>query len=204
MSTTRPSGITDDWIIYGDSITMMTFVTNCIGPLVHAKLPAYNPIWEGGGLGFMTARDGTAKLLPKWLPLFPGKYVCLAYGTNDANLGRLANEGDATGFYDNYESMVKQILAANKVPVIGTVIWAKDDGFRQKNLERYNAQLQRLKAKYPQIRQRPRPLRQVQRPPRVVPGCLAPEPRGQRHPPPRVGTVGAGHRIPGRREIVAC
>ncbi len=144
-------GITDDWIIYGDSITMMTFVTNCIGPLVHAKLPAYNPIWEGGGLGFMTARDGAAKLLPKWLPLFPGKYVCLAYGTNDANLGRLANEGDATGFYDNYESMVKQILAANKVPVIGTVIWAKDDGFRQKNLERYNAQLQRLKAKYPQI-----------------------------------------------------
>jgi len=129
------NGIADDWIIYGDSITMMTFVTNCIGPLVHAKSPAYNPIWEGGGLGFMTARDGAGKLLPKWLPLFPGKYVCLAYGTNDANLGRPANQRDISGFYNNYESMVKQILAANKVPVVGTVIWAKDDGFRQKNLE---------------------------------------------------------------------
>ncbi len=144
-------GITDDWILYGDSITMMNFVTNCIGPLVHAKLPRYDPIWEGAGIGFMTARDGATKLLPKWLPLFPGKYVCLAYGTNDANLGRPANESDISSFYSNYESMVKQILAAKKIPVIPTVIWAKDDGYRQKNLERYNVQLQRLKTRYPQI-----------------------------------------------------
>src|SRR3974377_726588 len=47
--------------------------------------------------------------------------------------------------------MVKQILAAKKVPVIGTVIWARDDGFRVKNLELFNAQLRQLKAKYPQI-----------------------------------------------------
>lgn len=144
-------GITDDWIVYGDSITAMTFVTNCIGPLVHAKLPAYNPIWEGGGIGFMTSHDGATKLLPKWLPLFPGKYVCLAYGTNDANLGRPANDGDIASFSNNYESMVKQILALNKVPVIATVIWAKDDGFRQRNLELYNAALKRLKGKYPRI-----------------------------------------------------
>lgn len=144
-------GITDDWIIYGDSITMMTFVTNCIGPLVHAKLPAYNPIWEGGGIGFMTSRDGASRLLPKWLPLFPGKYVCLAYGTNDANLGRAALDSDVSGFTDNYESMVKQILAVKKVPVIGTVIWAKSDGFRQQNIELYNAALKRLRQKYPQI-----------------------------------------------------
>jgi lysophospholipase L1-like esterase len=138
-------------ILFGDSITAMTFFTNCVGPLVHEKLPGANPIWEGGGIGFMTARDGAAKLLPKWLPLFPGKYVCLAYGTNDANLGRPAGDSDVSGFYNNYESMVKQILALKKVPVIGTVIWAKDDGFRQRNLELYNAALKRLGGKYPQI-----------------------------------------------------
>ncbi len=144
-------GITDDWILYGDSITAMTFVTNCIGPMVHAERPAYNPIWEGGGIGFMTSRDGAVRLLPKWLPLFPGRYVCLAYGTNDANLGRPAGDGDVSGFAGNYESMVKQILAVKKIPVIGTVIWAKDDGFRQRNLELYNAALKRLRSKYPQI-----------------------------------------------------
>jgi lysophospholipase L1-like esterase len=144
-------GITDDFIVYGDSITQMTFFTNCVGPLVHQKLPAYNPIWEGGGIGFMTARDGAAKLLPKWLPLFPGRYVCLAYGTNDANLGRPAGDGDVSNFSNNYESMVKQILAVKKIPVVGTVIWAKDDGFRQRNLELFNAALKRLKGKYPQI-----------------------------------------------------
>ena len=89
----------------------------------------------------MGAHSGAKELLPKWLPLFPGRYVCLAYGTNDANLGRLASDADAAGFYANYESMVKQILAAGKIPVIGTVIWAKDDGKRVKNLELYNAQL---------------------------------------------------------------
>ena len=144
-------GITDDLIIYGDSITQMTLFTNCIGPIVHEKLPEVNPICEGGGIGFMTARDGAAKLLPKWLPFFPGKYVCLAYGTNDANLGRPAGDADVSSFYDNYESMVKQILAVKKIPVIGTVIWAKDDGFRQRNLELYNSALKRLKGKYPQI-----------------------------------------------------
>ncbi len=144
-------GITDDWILYGDSITEGEVPTNCIGSLIHARLPKYNPIWEGGGIGFMTARDGAEKLLPKWLSLFPGRYVCLAYGTNDANLGRAADESDSTKFYQHYESMVKQILAVKKTPVIGTIIWARDDGFRVKNLERFNTQLQRLKAKYPQI-----------------------------------------------------
>ena len=144
-------GISDDWIIYGDSITEGEIPTNCIGQLIHAKLPAYNPIWEGGGIGFMTARDGAQRLLPKWLPLFPGRYVCLAYGTNDANLGRPANEADAATFYSAYETMVQQILAAKKIPVIGTVIWARDDGFRVKNLELFNARLRQLKAKHPQI-----------------------------------------------------
>jgi lysophospholipase L1-like esterase len=47
--------------------------------------------------------------------------------------------------------MVKQILAVKKIPVIGTVIWAKDGGFRQRNLELYNAALKRLKENYLQI-----------------------------------------------------
>lgn len=76
-------GLTDSWFICGNSITAMTWSGNEFGHLVQAKNPAYFPAWLGGGVGFMTSADGNQRLLPKWLPDFPGKYVVLCYGTND-------------------------------------------------------------------------------------------------------------------------
>ena len=46
--------------------------------------PALFPAQEAGGIGFLTSADG-AKYINTWLQLFPGKYVALSYGTNDAN-----------------------------------------------------------------------------------------------------------------------
>ena len=52
--------------------------------LINARAPAYFPAQEAGGIGFLTSADG-AKYINTWLQLFPGKYVALSYGTNDAN-----------------------------------------------------------------------------------------------------------------------
>jgi len=144
-------GITDDWIIYGNSITEQVWTGGEFNQLIHAQLPQYNPIWQGGGIGFMKASDGAATLLPRWLPLFPGRYVCLSYGTNDANMGRLVSQSEIQGFYDNYESMVKQILSLNKIPVIGTIIWSPQDDTIRSNLQKFNSKLAELKTAYPQI-----------------------------------------------------
>jgi hypothetical protein len=119
--------------------------------LVHDQLPQYNPIFQGGGIGFMRAGDGANTLLPKYLPLFPGKYVCLCYGTNDANMGRPLDQSEITGFYNNYKSMVDQIFALNKIPVIGTIIWSPQDATIDANIQALNTQLAQLKQAYPQI-----------------------------------------------------
>jgi lysophospholipase L1-like esterase len=171
-------GISDDWIIFGDSITEGAFSHNDVGALIHARLPQYNPIWEGGGVGFQKASDGASRLLDKWLPLFPGKYVCLAYGTNDANLGRALDQREIAAFRDNYRTMVEKVLALRKTPVVPTVIWSRNPQVAS-NLALLNAQLAALKTARPQILSGPDLYDKFQGHPEWYQDDLHPNPAGQ-------------------------
>lgn len=79
-------GISDSWIFYGDSITACGMM-NCYGTgfaeYVNQIDSSYYPIQENGGIGGIRSSDGAANI-DRWLAAFPGKYVSIAYGTNDA------------------------------------------------------------------------------------------------------------------------
>ncbi|HEY9061222.1 MAG TPA: hypothetical protein VIO64_12080 [Pseudobacteroides sp.] len=49
---------------------------------INKEKPGNFPIAEGGGIGSLLSSHGAANI-STWLSVFPGKYVGLAYGTND-------------------------------------------------------------------------------------------------------------------------
>ena len=87
--------------------------------LINTARPAYFPASEDGGIGGLVSADG-ASHMNTWLSIFPGRYIGLAYGTNDAN-GCMS----ATTFYNNYVTMVQAVINAGKVPVVPTIPWAR-------------------------------------------------------------------------------
>jgi lysophospholipase L1-like esterase len=143
-------GVADDWIFFGDSITARAMMQATVGgvpsfaQLIHAALPAHLPLAEDGGIPYLTSGDG-ARHVPVWLTLFPGTYVGLSYGTNDAN-GCVP----PIAFYKHYVTMVQAVLKAGKVPIIPHIPWA-----RAPHVQRcgpgLNAQIDRLYAAYPRI-----------------------------------------------------
>jgi lysophospholipase L1-like esterase len=102
------------------------------------------PAYEDGGIGFLLSSDGAARI-GTWLKTFPGKYVALSYGTNDANACRPAND-----FYASYAAMVRAVIKVRKVPVVPTIPWA-----RSPNVQRcgpgLNAKIRTVYRKYRQV-----------------------------------------------------
>ncbi len=146
-------GADDGWIFFGSSSNATAMDHNARGPGTFAqqiaeRAPGRFPPQENGGIGGTTSGDG-ARLLPGWLPLFPGRYVALTYGLNDANYAA-PGAVDPDAFYRNYVDMVETVLAAGKVPVISTVPWARTASARA-NVPPLNARLGALFAAYPEI-----------------------------------------------------
>ena len=112
--------------------------------LINAKAPNYYPAEESGGTGYLTSTDG-AKDLNTWLTLFPGKYVGLSYGTNDA-LGCVS----PNTFYNNYVTMVQDVLRAGKIPLVPQMPWGKNSNIQQCG-PALNAQIDKLYSAFPQI-----------------------------------------------------
>jgi lysophospholipase L1-like esterase len=112
--------------------------------LIHNKKPNHYPIQESGGIGYLTSADG-AKYLPTWLALFPGKYVGLSYGTNDA-LGCV----DPEEFYNNYVAMVHDVLSAGKIPLVPHIPWGKNANIQKCALP-LNVKIDALYQAFPQI-----------------------------------------------------
>lgn len=113
-------GVQDDWIFYGDSITVTGLNHDDSGghgnvaPVqVHASKPLFYPAWENAGIFGYTAAD-FVPLMATYLPLFPGKYAAVNLGTNDANGGGSL----VTSFSSNMQSIITSILNAGKIPVI--------------------------------------------------------------------------------------
>jgi lysophospholipase L1-like esterase len=141
----------DSWIFYGDSITEdgmphspISGTGENFSELVNDALPAYFPAYEDGGIGGLLSADG-ADLVGTWLNLFPGKYVGLAYGTNDAN-----SCIDRGVFYSNYVTMVQAVLDNGDVPIVPTIPWARTQEVQDCG-PGLNATLQELYDNFPQV-----------------------------------------------------
>lgn len=140
----------NDWIFFGDSITagaMNHYTINGIpafAQLINARAPGYFPVQEGGGIGYLTSADGAAHI-ESWLRLFPGKYVALSYGTNDAN-GCVSPDT----FSRNYIVMVQVVLRAGKTPVIPHIPWGRTANIQNCG-PALNTQIGALYRAFPQI-----------------------------------------------------
>jgi lysophospholipase L1-like esterase len=143
-------GAQDSWIFYGDSITedgMHHEPINGTGnfsQLVNAARPGTYPAYEDGGTYGLVSADG-AQRIATWLSTFPGRYVALSFGTNDAN-----GCGDTTSFYNNYVTMVQAVLSAGKVPVVPTIPASKTANVQSCG-PAFNAKIQALYTAFPQI-----------------------------------------------------
>lgn len=118
----------DSWIFYGDSITQRGLdhddtagIGNILPAQINASKPQFFPIWECAGIGGYTATDMQAIMAGTFLPMFPGQYVALPLGTNDANGGGAL----VTNFQSKMQSMVTSILAAGKTPIIPHIPYGK-------------------------------------------------------------------------------
>jgi hypothetical protein len=143
--------LADDWIFYGDSITAgamghqtSTSGVRAFSQLIHARDSRRYPVQEGGGVGYLTSADGV-KYLNTWLKLFPGKYVGLSYGTNDA-LG--CSNPDT--FYNNYVTMVQDVLQAGKIPLVPHIPWGRNANIQQ-CAPSLNARIDALYRAFPRI-----------------------------------------------------
>jgi hypothetical protein len=141
------AGGSDDWIFYGDSITqgaMNHSEPNTYMQQVNAVFPGNFPVQENGGIGYLYSSDG-ASHINTWLNIFPGNFVSLAYGTNDA-LGGTA----PSTFYNHYVTMVNAVVSAGKSPIVPKIPW----GCSQKILANgpaLNAEIDTLYANFPQV-----------------------------------------------------
>jgi lysophospholipase L1-like esterase len=152
-------GVTDDWIFYGDSVTQDGMhhdarraesgaTVRSFSDEVHALAPDHFPLFQNGGIGGLRSEDGAAHM-DEWLALFPGRFVTLDFGRNDAAAGR----GDDTiikPFRDNMEAMVAKVLAAGKTPIVPTIPWGATPELRA-NVPVLNEQIERLREANPKI-----------------------------------------------------
>lgn len=143
----------DSWIHFGDSITALglNYYEHRVGSendfsfasLVHEQLPDRFPAQEDGGLGGTTIADAVSHI-DEWLSVFPGRFVGIGFGTNDA--GRTSPEQ----FYASYATVVQRVLDAGKVPIVPTIPWGKTAAV-QTNGPALNRKIEELYAAYPRV-----------------------------------------------------
>ena len=141
-------GISDSWIFYGDSITACG-MHNCYGTgfatYVNRLDSRYFPAQENGGIGGIMSTHG-AKNIERWLSVFPGKYVSVAYGTNDC----WGNQTGAEKYYENTAFMVEKIIESGKVPIVPTIPYSTEPGITP-HLDSYNEMVHKIYETYPEV-----------------------------------------------------
>ncbi|MBI2338399.1 cellulase family glycosylhydrolase, partial [Candidatus Daviesbacteria bacterium] len=152
----------DSWIFYGDSITLgaLNYEETWSGSplnfsftsLINTSKPGYFPAQENGGIVSASTID-LVNNFDSWFSVFPGKYVALAYGTNDASIGHTLTAAEVTAFRNNYEGVVSKVITAGKIPIIPKIPWGPA-GYAtsfQQNLQTLNAEIDKLYVAHPQI-----------------------------------------------------
>ncbi len=141
-------GVEDSWIFFGDSITAGGMM-NCYGTgfaeYVNQIDSKYYPAQENGGIGGIFSTDGKNNI-DKWLSSFPGKYVSIAYGTNDA----WGNQTGAQKYYENTVYMIEKVIEAGKTPILPKIPYATESGVNT-YLDDYNAMVDKIYTEYPEV-----------------------------------------------------
>lgn len=134
-----PAGATDDWLFMGDSITFISLprYASDLPALLHAARPAYYPAIIDAAIGGTNTATALT-VIDDTMSAFPGRFVALAYGTND----------DPNNFL--MEDLVRKVIAAGKIPVIPHMPWSDTTGVQQKG-PGLNAVIDALYGKYPTI-----------------------------------------------------
>jgi hypothetical protein len=120
---------------------------------VQAGYPAYFPSQLDGGVGGWSSGSPLAKdsstgnaYIDEFLSAFPGHFVALDYGTNDA----LGGGSSVSAFTGNMSQLITKVLAAGKVPLLPRSIpWGCNPSI-QANGPAINADLQALLHEFPQ------------------------------------------------------
>jgi hypothetical protein len=123
----------------GDSITVISLAryTSDLPWLAATARPGWFPSVIEAALGG-TSTATAVSIIDDYLSTFAGRYVVLAYGTND----------DPANFH--MEDLVLKVIAAGKTPVVPHVPWA-DDATVLARAPGFNAIIDSLYVKYPQI-----------------------------------------------------
>ncbi len=153
---TATTPLEDDFVFYGDSITAGSMCpcpqegVPALPELIHAADASRWPVMENGGDPYDTSAAAVTHLLGStgtngYLASFPGTYVGLSYGMNDA-----ASSTGQDAYHANMSKLVRAVVAAGKVPMIPTISYT-DDAARNAVIPSYNAVVQRLYAEFPQV-----------------------------------------------------
>ena len=142
-------GVTDGWLFVGDSIT-----ANGMGHTKSQSITAdsfsnqlativgITPAQENAGMpGWAT--NTLMPYFPAWVHAFPGKYVTINLGTNDAAYGITPKQ-----FFTNMSALVSEVLSAGKVPVVPTIPWSRDPWHAQR-IPALNDEIERLYGAFP-------------------------------------------------------
>jgi lysophospholipase L1-like esterase len=89
--------------------------TGTVGELISDAKAGHFPLIQVGAVGGWLSNDGVAHV-PGWLSLFPGKFVAIDFGTNDA--GWAVKPAD---FQANMQTMIDAAHTAGKIVVIPTI-----------------------------------------------------------------------------------
>jgi hypothetical protein len=134
-----PNGCSDCWMFMGDSITFMTMVYafSDLPLLVHQATAARWPVVIDAAIGGTNTMTATS-VINSTLSGFPGRFVVLAYGTNDIpNMFQM-------------EGLVQSVIAVGKIPVVPHMPWSALSNI-QSSGPQINQAIDALYAKYPQI-----------------------------------------------------
>jgi hypothetical protein len=134
-----PNGASDSWLFMGDSITYITlgYAFSDLAQLVHQARADRWPAVINAAIGGTNTQTASAAI-DSTMAGFPGRYVVLAYGTNDNPAMFMM------------ETLVQKVLAAGKIPVVPLIPWSSSPTI-QTNGPAINQAIQALYAKYPQI-----------------------------------------------------
>ena len=145
------SGAPDSWLFAGDSITangmghanFPSTASESFGNQVGA-LSGITPVQENAGMPDWTAAT-LLQHLPGWLRSFPGHYVTINVGTNDAAGGIATGE-----FYNSMSTMIAAVLATGKIPLVPSIPWSREQTHAA-NIPGLNAQIRKLYQAFPKI-----------------------------------------------------
>lgn len=145
--------VSESWLFLGDSLIEQGMNvapingTGTFAQLVQAARAGHFPSAQAGGLsGFKTS--DALPLMDGWLSSFPGRYVALAYGTNDVfspNDPVAVNQADV-----NLRAMIDKVLSRGKTPVVPTIPWGRRAGVVT-NGESLNARIEKIYSDYPGV-----------------------------------------------------